>query len=166
MVLPVGGEAEAIVREWIACLTRELGFGPDDPLFPQTQMGLDAEGCFAPTGLARRHWSDAGAIRAIFRNAFEAAGLPYHNPHSFRTTLGLLGLKLCRNGNEEQWSAWSLNLGHENVATTFKSYATVPPHRRAEIMRELSIKPERPIGALDPGMIAVLEAIIEQAKAG
>jgi integrase len=163
---PVGGEAELIVREWIAYLSGELRFGPEDPLFPQTQMGLDTDGCFAPTGLARRHWSDAGPIRTIFREAFALAGLPYYHPHSFRTTLGMLGLRLCRGGNEEQWSTWSLNLGHENVATTFKSYATVPPHRRAEIMRELSKKPDRPLGALDPATIAALETFIERAKAG
>jgi hypothetical protein len=39
----------------------------------------------------RRHWSSAGPIRAIFKDAFAAAGLPYFNPHSFRKTLALLG---------------------------------------------------------------------------
>ena len=162
---PVGGDAEAIVREWIAYLTRELGFDPDDPLFPQTRMGLDAGGLFAPVGLARKHWSDAGAIRAIFRQAFALAGLPYFHPHSFRTTLGLLGLKLCRSGSEEEWSAWSLNLGHESAATTFKSYATVPVHRRGDIMRGLATRPDKPVGAFDPVMIEVLQSFLDRAKA-
>ena len=153
---PVGGNAETIVREWIAYLKDECGCGPNDPLFPQTRTGLDADGLFARDGLTRKHWSDAGAIRKIFRQAFAAAGFPYFHPHSFRTTLGLFGLTLCR--TEEEWSAWSLNLGHENVATTFKSYATVPIHRRAEIMRSLG--EERPSGAPDAGDIAALERLL------
>ena len=163
---PVGGDAEAIVREWIGFLTGELGFGPEDPLFPQTRMGLDAEGRFEPAGLARKHWSDAGAIRTIFREAFGLAGLPYFHPHSFRRTLGLLGLKLCRSRSEEEWSAWSLNLGHESVDTTFKSYATVPMHRRGEIMLGLATNTGQPEPSLDPAMIAALESFIERAKAG
>jgi integrase len=41
---PVGGVAEAIVRDWVAYLSVELGFGPDDPLFPATHTGFDAAG--------------------------------------------------------------------------------------------------------------------------
>jgi integrase len=62
----------------------------------------------------------AGAIRKIFNDAFAAAGLPYFNPHSFRKTLALLGGQLCN--SPEEYKAWSQNLGHENVLTTFSSY--------------------------------------------
>ena len=33
--------------------------------------------------------------------------------------------------------AWSQNLGHENVLTTFSSYGDVARHRQAEIIRGL-----------------------------
>ena len=46
---------------------------------------------FEVAGLARRHWSNAGPIRAVFRDAFRLAGLMYFNPHSFRKTLAQLG---------------------------------------------------------------------------
>ncbi len=65
----------------------------------------------------------------------EAAGLPYYNPHSFRTTLARYGAEHCP--THEAWAAWCDNLGHESAVTTFRSYATVPTHRRAEIFEGL-----------------------------
>lgn len=141
---PVGGEAETIVREWIAFLRDVLNFGSDDPLFPQTEIGLDA-GQFAPVGLKREHWKDAGAIRRIFRQAFERAGLPPFHPHSIRKTLIRLGEKLCR--TPEEFKAWSQNIGHEDVLTTFRSYGDVPHERQAELIRGMA--PEFGEGAAD-----------------
>ena len=59
--------------------------------------------CF--TKPAQGRWRTAEPIRKIFRAAFAAAGLPYANPHSLRTTLTRLGERLCR--NPEEWKAWS-----------------------------------------------------------
>jgi integrase len=42
---------------------------------------------FQPQGLARHGWASSGLIRDVFRRAFEGAGLPYFNPHSFRDML-------------------------------------------------------------------------------
>src|SRR5262249_51360948 len=71
-----------------------------------------------------------------FKEAFEQAGLPYFNPHSFRKTLALLGQRLCR--TPEDFKAWSQNLGHEEVLTTFASYGEVAASRQAAIIRGLS----------------------------
>lgn len=131
---PVGEDIEAIVLAWIDFLIRDRLFGPDDPLFPATARILDADGKFAAAGLDRRHWKSADAIRRIFRERFEAAGLPYFHPHSFRKTLAQLGEKIC---NREEWVAWSQNLGHERVATTYDSYGKVASHRQAEIFDKL-----------------------------
>ena len=76
------------------------------------------------SGLEREHWSSASPIRTIFREAFERAGLPYFNPHSFRNTLVRLGQDVCK--SPEEFKAWSQNLGHEKVLTTFISYGEVP----------------------------------------
>ena len=104
---PVGEKVERIVSEWITELEIEQLFGPGDPLFPSTEIGLNEAGHFAPTGLllSRQHWSNAGPMRKIFRAAFENAGLPYFNPHSFRKTLVSLGQSLCR--TPEELKAWS-----------------------------------------------------------
>lgn len=129
---PVGEDLEAIVVDWIDRLTTKLLYGPDDPLFPRTRMDLDSNGHFTPAGLERRHWKNADAIRRIFREAFAAAGLPHFNPHSFRKTLALLGERICP--TPEAFKAWSQNLGHEHVLTTFTSYGAVTSHRQAEIL--------------------------------
>ena len=97
--------------------------GNDDPLFPATQVAVGEECRFQVVGLDRKHWSNATPIRTIFREAFAAAGLQYFNPHSLRNTLVQLGETLCR--TPEDFKAWSQNLGHEGVLTTFCSYGAV-----------------------------------------
>jgi integrase len=87
------------------------------------------------SGLDRKHWSSAGPIRKIFKDAFAAAGLAYFNPHSFRKILALLGGRVCK--SPEEYKAWSQNLGHEHVLTTFTSYGDVGRNRQAEIIRAL-----------------------------
>jgi integrase/recombinase XerD len=106
---PVGEEIIQVVGDWVAFLTRERLFGPGDPLFPATQVVLDEDRHFQVGGLSRSHWSNASPIRAIFKEAFEAAGLPYANPHSFRKTLALLGEGTGR--TPEEFKAWSRTLG-------------------------------------------------------
>jgi len=86
--------------------------------------------------LNQTHWSTASPIRTIFRNAFTAAGLPYFNPHSFRNTLVRFGQQACK--TPEDFKAWSQNLGHEKVLTTFLSYGEVACQRQGEIIRDLA----------------------------
>lgn len=132
---PVGEEVEEIVRDWVDFLMKERLFGTTDPLFPSTQVGLTDKGVFGALGLSKSFWSNACPIRKVFRQAFEGADLPYFNPHSFRKTLAQIGERICR--APEEFKAWSQNLGHENVLTTFTSYGEVATCRQAEIMREL-----------------------------
>ncbi len=129
---PVEDEVRAIVEDWYAFLEEKL-WGPDDPLFPATRVEPSANLSFVAVGLDRRPWASAGPIRSVFKAAFVAAGLPYFNPHSFRKTLVTLGQRLCR--TPEEFKAWSQNLGHEQVMTTFSSYGPVAPDRQAEIIR-------------------------------
>lgn len=74
-----------------------------------------------------------GTIRDVFRRAFERAGLPYYNPHSFRDML--VRHAMTMDLTPEEMKAWSQNLGHSDVLTTFTSYGTVPLHRQAELIR-------------------------------
>jgi integrase len=108
-------------------------------------------------GLARRHWSTASPVRAIFKSAFEAAGLPYFNPHSFRTTLVQLGQTVCK--DPEQFKAWSQNLGHEGVLTTFLSYGAVAPRRQGQIIQTLEMGAAQPHGQAEVVAQAVLQAM-------
>ena len=108
-------------------------------------------------GLARRHWSTASPIRAIFKIAFDAAGLPYFNPHSLRTTLVQLGQTVCK--DPEQFKAWSQNLGHEGVLTTFLSYGAVAPRRQGQIIQTLTMGAAQPHGQGEMVAQAVLQAM-------
>jgi integrase len=127
---PVPSDVLQIVSDWVQRL-KENHFGPEDPLFPSTRTGL-VQGKFAATGLTRSNWATTTPVRKIFKAAFQRAGLPYCNPHSFRTTLALLGVKICRNA--EELKAWSQNLGHEGVLTTLTSYGNIGATRQGQIM--------------------------------
>ena len=133
---PVGDEVRRIVEEWVAYLQQELLWGNDDPLFPATRIVVGSTSQFETDGLERAHWSSAARIRTIFREAFTSAGLPYFNPHSFRNTLVRLGETVCR--TPEEFKAWSQNLGHDKVLTTFLSYGSVAASRQGQIIQGLN----------------------------
>ncbi len=104
---------------------------------------------------------------------FERAGLSYFNPHSFRNTLAQLGEEVCK--APEQFKAWSQNLGHEKVLTTFLSYGEVACHRQGEIIRNLAT-PQRSISTeadeiaeaiykkLNPSIVGRHDFIIQSEK--
>jgi len=139
---PVEGPAHAILASWIDHLRGDLLWGDDDPVFPATRMALGPDGGFVAAGLKREIWRTAEPIRRIFRQAFERAGLPYFKPHSIRDTLVQLGEMTCK--TPEEFKAWSQNLGHENVLTTFTSYGAVAAHRQAVLIRGLAAGSIRP----------------------
>lgn len=147
---PVGEEIGQIVTKWVSYLRDEKLWGNDDPLFSSTLVEVGPSRQFEVTGLARKHWSTASPIRTIFREAFEYAGLPYFNPHSFRNTLVQLGQEVCQ--TPEEFKAWSQNLGHEKVLTTFQSYGEVSYQRQGEILRDLTT-PQK-ITQMDPDEFA------------
>ncbi len=162
---PVGEAIQQIVVDWAAFLRTEKGFGPEDPIFPKSRVEPGPDLRFMATGLDRAHWANAHPVRAIFKEAFQKAGLPYFNPHSFRNTLVQLAYELKLDA--EQFKAWSQNLGHEQCLTTFSSYGTLPPHRQAEIIRGLASAPPSPPTAITPDFIRQLADQMERAsKAG
>ena len=154
---PVGPQVRQIFDAWVNHLRQEKLWGNDDPLFPATLVELGESRQFEAVGLARRHWSTASPIRTIFQGAFKAAGLPYFNPHSFRNTLVQLGQTLCRDA--EQFKAWSQNMGHDGVLTTFLSYGAVAPRRQGQIIQSLAIAQAQPRGDADEVAQAVLQAM-------
>ena len=155
---PVGEDVRRIVVDWVEYLTTEKLFGQVDPLFPATEIVQDQYHLFQTGGLSRAHWSNATPIRGIFKEAFTSAGLAYANPHSLRKTLAQLGERLCR--TPEEFKAWSQNLGHEQVLTTFSSYGQVGSDRQAELIRHLAQR--RVAGAPKAEMIdRMVQALLE-----
>ena len=153
---PVGEEVRQILADWVRYLLKENLWGNDDPLFPATRVALGTARQFEAAGLNRKHWSTATPIRAIFREAFEQAGLPYFHPHSLRKTLARLGEQVCQ--SPEAFKAWSQNLGHEQVLTTFMSYGKVGTERQAEIIRGVG----SPKPSTQPAMDDLAEALLRK----
>lgn len=158
---PVGDDAPEIVTSWCEHLRNRLLWGEDDPLFPKTEIGLGPEGGFVPVGLSRQGWKSAGPIRDIFKTAFEAADLPYFNPHSFRNTLVQHGERICT--TVEEFKSWSQNLGHERVLTTLTSYGSVPSQKQAELIRQLG---RRKQGDVDETLLAAIAETMRVHKFG
>jgi integrase len=132
---PVGEEIFKIFEEWVLFLREVKLWGNDDPLFPATRVEAGNSRRFEVVGLKQEHWNTTSSIRKIFRDAFTAAGLQYYNPHSLRDTLTIFGEQICQ--TPEEFKAWSQNLGHEKVMTTFSSYGEVPARRQGEIIQNL-----------------------------
>jgi integrase len=155
---PVGEEIREIVTEWVRYLRAVKLWGNDDPLFPATRITLGATRQFEVAGLEREHWSSAEPIRKVFREAFGRAGLPYFHPHSLRKTLVRLGEEVCK--SPEEFKAWSQNLGHEKVLTTFLNYGSVASERQGAIIRGLgTIRQSKQPGADD-----IVEAVFRRLR--
>lgn len=154
--MPVSATAEAVFRDWVAELQADPMRGPDSPLFPSTLMGLDEDGLFRAVGLSDACWASTEPVRAILKRAFERAGLPYFNPHSFRDMLirHAMALGLTAEGLK----SWSQNLGHDEVLTTLTSYGVVPRHRQGELIRGAAAASPPP----DPSEIAKVIALLQR----
>lgn len=137
---PVGDDIKQIVIDWIDFLYQEKLFTDNDPLFPRTKMTRNENFEFCPDGIEPVHWQSASRIRQIFKQSFKLAGLDYFPPHTFRITLVRMGEKVCR--TPEDFKAWSQNLGHEQVMTTFTSYGQIEEHRQGEIISGLNADQE------------------------
>ena len=148
--LPIGDIVESIVRDWIDELRKDHLFAASDPLFPRTKIGVGSSRRFKALGICREPWSSPSSAAAIFKQAFADAGLPPFSPHRVRDTLAELAKHYCR--TPEDYKAWSQNLGHEDVLTTFRSYGSVATGRQIELMTKF-----RKSGPHDDNDLAVIE---------
>ncbi|UPH70244.1 hypothetical protein LGT41_0010565 [Abyssibius alkaniclasticus] len=110
-------------------------FGPEDALFPKARVAVVKGKGFANTSLARTGYTNGSKLNTIIRGAFAAVQMPQYTPHAFRKTLTHYSDKICP--NREAFKAWSMNMGHENVATTINSYLPVTTERQMEILRNM-----------------------------
>jgi integrase len=151
--------AAKIIADWCAELKRDHIWGPDDPLFPQPEMGLDPKGGFAPVGLSRKSWATSGPVREIFKRAFAAAALPYRNPHSLRAMIVRRYMEMGLTA--AQLKAVSQSLGHSDVMTTIMSYGQLPTHLQSELIRTIADH----VAPREHDPVADLEAVISRLRA-
>lgn len=129
---PMAPPCEQIVRDWIAELRQDHQFSNSDPLLPKTRVGVGPERRFAALGIDQAPWSNPSSAAKIFKQAFINAGLPPFSPHRVRDTLAELASQHCR--TPEDYKAWSQNMGHDDVLTTFRSYGSVATGRQVDLM--------------------------------
>lgn len=130
---PFGPALEAVLADWIAELKRDHLFAGSDPLFPKTRVGLGPARRFEALGILREPWASPSSAAKMFKQAFADSGLPPFSPHRVRDTIAELAKDHCR--TPEDYKAWSQNMGHEDVLTTFRSYGSVAPGRQMELMQ-------------------------------
>lgn len=152
--MPVCEGALEAFTKWVDELRDVHFWGDADPLFPATDVGIGDTGGFQPDGIARSFWKTTQPVREAFRRGFEAAALPYHNPHSLRDMLVRHAMALSL--SPEQMKAWSQNLGHEAVLTTLTSYGGVPIHRQGDLIRVSSADAEGIGGVSTADLVAEL----------
>ena len=118
---PIGwDDPEKYFMEWYDYLISK-DFQSDDPIFPVTEGSfVDGKNSHSKQTIGQNAWVGTGAARKIFEKRCKNVGLPYFHPHSFRhLVVSILSKKRL---TEEEKRAISMNLGHENVGTTFGSY--------------------------------------------
>lgn len=137
---PFSPALESIFLDWVQYLKEVHVFAGDDPLFPKTAMGKDANDCFLAVGLSREHWAGTSCVREILRVAFDDAGIPRHTPHRFRHML--VGEGYERGLNVAEMKALSQNLGHESPMTTLASYGKIATEQQGRLIRGIASTPE------------------------
>jgi len=118
---PLGwNEPEQCFMEWYEYLQAK-GFQSEDPIFPATLSSFGTgENNFSKEAISKNFWASTSAARKVYEKRCLNAGVPYFHPHSFRHLV--VNMLSKRRLTEEEKRAISLNLGHENVATTFGAY--------------------------------------------
>ena len=130
--LPVDPLYRECFEQWITYLREVELFGDGDAVFPKIEVSY-TNGRFDRQGFARTGYASGTKLNGIIRAAFARVQLPEFTPHSFRKTLAIYGDNLCQ--TREQFKAWSMNLGHEHMATTIDSYIPVSREGQGELMR-------------------------------
>jgi integrase/recombinase XerD len=125
----IDDEIKAIFVDYFKWLQKEKLFGMNDPLFPKAKVS------FEKIEITKFHASGAAMVYKIFKEAFEMAGVEYFEPHTFRHTLVHYGEDHCKTPAE--FKAWSQNLGHENVSTTFGSYGRIDVYNQGNLIKKV-----------------------------
>jgi integrase len=157
----LGDDIRLIFEDWVKHLTEVLLWGPEDPLFPKARIVSGENRKFRVDGLERTGWRTSAPIRAIFRRAFDVAGVPYFNPHSFRHALTRHGQTVCV--TLEEHKAFSQNLGHSSIRTTEMHYGEIPRERQGQLIRGLGKRrtPDAAALSLARDLVERLEGVEE-----
>lgn len=133
--MPVNPAYLECFTEWMEYLRTEKLFGPSDALFPKAQMGLAETGGFQKVGFSREPFATTTPLNKIIRTAFAMVQLPQYTPHAFRTTLIKMANDCCT--TVEEFKAWGLNIGHDNMAVTMGSYLPISRQLKEDLIKRM-----------------------------
>lgn len=123
-------DIKANVLNWRDYLL-SLGFKDNDPFFPIIDNKFNKRNLLEQS-LKRLGIKSDTTIRDIFKRAFENAGLPYLNPHSFRHTLA----RYAQTQSPAFLNAVRQNLGHSSIDITLNSYGHLSHADQLRIINE------------------------------
>jgi len=128
------------VLDWYKYLKEEKLFDNTNPLFPATKIELASktEHSFVSTGIDKEFWSNAEAMRRIFKARAVQMGLEYYSPHRFRHFAISEANKYAVGA--EQMKAISQNVGHERLSTTFMGYGAMDNYRVSNVISDMNFK--------------------------
>lgn len=112
-------EAKTALTEWITHLDDVALYGPDDTLFPATELSSRSNAGFSADGFTSNPWKNTEHVRKIARAAFKRLGMQTYGPHAFSHMLARRAVKTFTSIAE--FFANSQNLGHCDVLTTLRS---------------------------------------------
>ncbi|HPR17462.1 MAG TPA: site-specific integrase [Candidatus Cloacimonadota bacterium] len=107
------------VTDWYNMLL-EKGYGVHDPLIPGAVSTRQNGLCFSKSEKMGKQFIKSGRLRAIIKERCAKVGYNDFTPHSFRHAHLALASKLAKTA--EEFKAISMNVGHENIETTFGCY--------------------------------------------
>jgi integrase len=139
------------------------GAKPDSPIFPSTLKGFSGKYDQSKTLVSDEGWASSSGARKIFEKRCKAANVPYFNPHSFRHLI--VNYMSKARLTEEEKKAISMNLGHENVGTTFGSYGygNMTPIDAVKIVQKLNMaQPNGQTDVLTPEEKAIIEKLLKR----
>ena len=116
----------------------DKGFTGKDPLFPKIVPSFSQDG-FQILNLEKEFIKSQTSIRTVFAKAFEANGLPYYKPHSFRHSI----VRYAMQSEQSPLliSALNQNIGHAmDVGVIISSYGTTPEHQRAKVLKAFELE--------------------------
>lgn len=160
---PIGWSGpEEYFLEWYDHILKK-GAKPDNPIFPSTLKGFSGKYDKSKSLVSDEGWASSSGARKIFEKRCKAADVPYFNPHSFRHLI--VNYMSKARLTEEEKKAISMNLGHENVGTTFGSYGygNMTPIDAVKIVQKLNMaQPNGQTDVLTPEEKAVIEKLLKR----
>lgn len=122
------------IDEWYIYLLKK-GFGYKDAFFPGAKREKIENLTYKKSTKVTRKFISSGRLREIMKQRMIIADIGYYYPHTFRHACIHEALKEAR--SSEETKAISQNIGHEKIATTLGTYASLTEKQKRSLIAGL-----------------------------